>query len=171
MGHSSALGALSGRFRGAPRPVSWTRMIAIRYTGPMRATLTLDDDVTALLDLARQKQGRSLEEVANELLRRTLRHLGIQAGSALKDSGMREPPAALSLTAKIDELYNELGALRARSVKDPGVESDIEHKREQLHALQVEEAAAWRSQAEAHRHLKPGEGRQILERAEQLLER
>jgi hypothetical protein len=115
-------------------------MTTIRYHRLMRATLTLDDDVTALLDLARQEQGRSLEEVA-------------------------------SLEAKIDQLYNELGALKARSAKDPGVEIDIAQKREQLQALQVEEAAAWRSRVEAHRHLKPGEGRQILERAEQLLDR
>lgn len=127
----------------------------------MRATLTLDDDVAALLDLARQQQGQSLEEVANELLRRTLRHLGLSATG----------PASESLEAKIDQLYDEIRDLRARSAKDPGVADEIEHKREQLHALQVEEAAAWRSRAEASRHLKPGEGRQILERAEQLLQR
>jgi hypothetical protein len=51
----------------------------------MRATLTLDNDVAALLDRARKEQGRSLEEMANELLRRTLRRLGVAA------PGSRQP--------------------------------------------------------------------------------
>ncbi len=42
----------------------------------MNATLTLDADVAALLERIREERGRSLEELGNELLRRTLRQLG-----------------------------------------------------------------------------------------------
>ncbi len=136
----------------------------------MRATLTLDNDVAALLDRARKEKGQSLEEIANELLRRTLRRLGAAGASQTKaqetDGGAAD---VAKLETAIDEIYEELRDLVARSAEDNGLASEIEHKREQLHDLQLEEAAALRRQAEARLHLKPGEGYRILERAEQLL--
>ena len=59
----------------------------------MRATLTLDDDVTALLERARRKNGQSLQELANRLLRATLKRLGSMAArpsTAARDE-VRQP--------------------------------------------------------------------------------
>ena len=137
----------------------------------MRATLTLDNDVVTLLDRARQKQGRSLEEMANELLRRTLRRLGVVGTSQTEAQETDDGAADVTrLEAAIDKIYDELRNLVARSAADPGLAGEIERKREQLHDRQVEEAAVLRRQAEARLHLKPGEGYQILEQAERLLE-
>lgn len=41
----------------------------------MRTTLTLDDDVAALVNRARETQGRSLKAIVNEALRCGLREL------------------------------------------------------------------------------------------------
>ena len=49
-------------------------MARIRYPEIMSATLTLDDDVTARLQSIGRRQGKSLQELANDLLRRTLGH-------------------------------------------------------------------------------------------------
>lgn len=43
----------------------------------MRTTLTLDDDVAAMLDRERQRTGESLRQVTNRLLRR-----GLQRGAS-----------------------------------------------------------------------------------------
>ena len=137
----------------------------------MNATLTLDDDVAALLERARRERGWSLEELGNDLLRRTLRQLGAssleQKPGAPKDT---EPPDAKPLEAQIGQLYEEIRELVARSAEEPGLDAEIERKREQLHRLQTEEAAAWRRRADERRHLKPGEGYRLLERARELLE-
>lgn len=42
----------------------------------MRTTLSLDDDVAALLDRVRRRRGIPLKEVVNEALRRGLRDIG-----------------------------------------------------------------------------------------------
>ncbi len=150
----------------------------------MKATLTLDDDVADLLDRARRERGRSPEELANELLRWTLRRLGVSLGSRqhedkAKASATVAPASAggtsrehsdATLEAEIDQIYDELRDLVARSAADPGLLSEVERKRGQLHALQVEEAKAWRQRADAGRYLRPGEGYQLLERATRLLE-
>ncbi len=133
----------------------------------MRATLTLDNDVAILLDRARKEQGRSLEEMANELLRRTLEHLGASPATRRRTQ-IQDPESdaaeILRLEAKINQIYDELRDLVGRSVEEPGLANEVERKREQLHALQMEEATAMRRQAESRLHLKPGEGYQLLER-------
>lgn len=146
----------------------------------MKATLTLDDDVAALLERARRERGRSLEELANELLRRTLRRLGASPSQPRRKLGAKEPepaaptaseqPDATPLETQIDQIYDELRDLVGRSADNPDLKAEIESKRKQLRALQVEEAAAWRQRAEARRHLKPGEGYRLLQRAERLLD-
>lgn len=40
----------------------------------MRTTLTIDDDIAALLERERERTGESLREVTNRLLRRGLQH-------------------------------------------------------------------------------------------------
>lgn len=50
----------------------------------MRTTLTIDDDVAALIDRERERTGESLREVTNRLLRR-----GLQRG--------RREPASVTL--------------------------------------------------------------------------
>ncbi len=137
----------------------------------MNATLTLDDDVAALLERAREERGWTLEELGNDLLRRTLR----QRDTSSRELEPTAPRAAqLSdaspLEAQIDELYDEIRDLVVRSAEDPGLKTEIEHKREKLRSLQAEEAAAWRQRADARLHLKPGDGYRLLERAARLLD-
>ncbi len=130
----------------------------------------MDHDVAVLLDQARKEQDRSLEEMANELLRRTLRRLGSLSASQTTPQEPDDGRADIvRLEAAIDRIYAELRDLVARSATVPGLAVEIERKREKLHALQVEEAAALRRQAESRLHLKPGEGYRALERAERLL--
>ncbi len=128
----------------------------------MKATLILDDDVAAQLERTRRQRGRSLKDLGNELLRRAL---------SLLSTVPTTQPNATPLDAQIDQLYDEIRDLVVRSAENLDLEAEIESKRMQLHALQVEEAEAWMQQAEARRHLKPGEGYRLLERAERLLDR
>lgn len=134
----------------------------------MKATLALDDDVATLLEQARQAKGRSLEEVGNELLRRTLEHFG--ASRSWPEPQIETEDPIVQLEADINRLYEEIGGLVGRLAKEPGLQSEIERRRQQLHDLQVKEAAVLRLRAEKRRHLKPGEGAQILKRAERLLD-
>lgn len=127
----------------------------------MKTTLSLVDDVAALLVRARRQRGRSRDELGNELLRQTLTRLATVIAAS------QHPDATLE--ARIDKLYDEIRDLVARSAENPGLEVEIELKRGELHELQVEEAEAWREQAEERRHLKPGEGYRLLERAEESL--
>jgi AbrB family looped-hinge helix DNA binding protein len=78
---------------------------------------------------------------------------------------------AVQIEAEIDQIYDDLRELVARSADDPEVEAEIERKRGQLHALKVEEAAVLRRRAEAMQRLKPGEGERLLRHAEELLAR
>lgn len=97
----------------------------------------------------------------------------VAEGSASGRSDGAERPdddLARPLEARIDQLYDEIRDLVAGSIEDPGLEGEIERKREQLQVLQTEEASAWRHRADARRHLKPGEGYRLLERATTLLD-
>ncbi len=134
----------------------------------MNAILTLDDDVAALLERARRERGWSLEELGNDLLRRTL-------GASFREPEPAAPkaaqlPDASPLEARIDQLYDEIRDLVARSAENPGIKTEIEHKRKVLRALQAEEAAAWRQRADARLHLKPGKGYRLLKRAASLFD-
>ncbi len=82
-----------------------------------------------------------------------------------------EPRGAVRIEAEIDQIYDEIRELVARSAETPDVEVEIERKREHLHALKVEEAAVLRRRAESMRRLKPGEGERLLRHAEELLSR
>ncbi len=148
----------------------------------MNATLTLDDDVAVLLEKARRMRGESLEKLGNALLRRILqrerelmRAAGFGVASPQGPESAAAPRATLpqetaSLEVQIDELYDEIRDLVVRSATSPSLKTEIERKRVRLQALQAEEAAAWRQRAEAQRHLKPGEGYRLLERAASLLD-
>ncbi len=81
----------------------------------------------------------------------------------------RQAPAA-SLEAQIGQLYDEIRDLVARSQESPELQASIEQKEKQLLALQSAEAKAWLQQAQARRHLRPGEGYRLLDRAAKLLE-
>ncbi len=137
----------------------------------MNAILTLDDDVAALLERARRQRGWSLEELGNDLLRRTLKQLGVSTREPEPAAPKAAQPAdSISLEAQIDRLYDEIRDLVVRSAENPNLELEILEKRAQLRDLQRKEAAAWKRRADARRHLKPGEGYRLLEQARELLE-
>ncbi len=122
----------------------------------MNATLTLDDDVAALLERAREERGWSLEELGNELLRRTLRQLGAPSRRPEAVPRAAQLPDVSPLEARIDQLYEEIRDLVVRSAENPSLETEIQRKREKLRALQAEEAAGRRTAApEAERGISP----------------
>ncbi|HEX9733481.1 MAG TPA: hypothetical protein VGG06_16035 [Thermoanaerobaculia bacterium] len=82
-----------------------------------------------------------------------------------------ESRGAMEIEAEIDQIYDDLRELVARSQDDPGVGAEIERRRERLRALKVEEAAVLRRRAESMRRLQPGEGDRLLKHAETLLAR
>jgi hypothetical protein len=71
----------------------------------------------------------------------------------------------------IDSLYAELRPLMSRAVSDPGLREEVEAKLSRLHELQSEEADEMQKRFEAGLLLKPGEGWQALDRANELLAR
>ncbi len=82
-----------------------------------------------------------------------------------------EHRGAVQIEAEIDQIYDDIRELVARSADDTDVEAELERKRRQLHVLKVEEAAVLRRRAESMRRLKPGEGDRLLKHAEELLAR
>lgn len=82
-----------------------------------------------------------------------------------------ESRGAMKIEAEIDQIYDDLRELVARSPDNLDVKTEIERKRRRLHALKVEEAAVLRRRAESMRRLKPGEGERLLKHAEELLVR
>jgi len=135
----------------------------------MKATLTLDDDVAALLDVARRREGQSLERMGNDLLRRTLRRLRSRVSA-----DAAEPSALASdgrcLEDEIDQLYGEIRDLVSRSAAEPALAGQLETGRQRLRQLQAEQAAIWARGARSGRQLQPGEGYQALERAQRWLD-
>jgi predicted nuclease with TOPRIM domain len=77
----------------------------------------------------------------------------------------------MQIEAEIDQIYDEIRELVARSAEAPEVQAEVQRKRERLHALKVEEAAVLRHRAESMRRLKPAEGERLLKHAEELLSR
>ncbi len=73
------------------------------------------------------------------------------------------------LEARIDQLYDQLRLLVARSAREPGLGREIDEKRRQLVALQEEEAKLAERRARARLRIKPGDGYRMLERVEKLL--
>ncbi len=87
-------------------------------------------------------------------------------------AGEGEPPrGALQIEAEIDQVYDQLRDLVARSADDAGARAEIEGTRARLHTLKVEEAAVLRRRAESMRRLGPGEVDRLLRHAEGLLSR
>ncbi len=89
----------------------------------------------------------------------------------LPAAGTAEPRGAMQIEAEIDQIYDQLRDLVARSAEDAGIQKEIERKRKQLHALKVEEAAVLRRRAECMRRLEPGEVDRHLRHAGGLLSR
>ncbi len=92
---------------------------------------------------------------------------------SLEESGAPRAVSSLESTpleTQIDQLYDEIRDLVAASAENPELKGEIERNQEWLHALQVEEAEAWKQKAESRRHLKPGEGYRLLKQATSLLE-
>jgi hypothetical protein len=78
---------------------------------------------------------------------------------------------AIQIEAEIDQIYDQLRVLVARAANDPETQSEIQHKRQHLRALKVEEAEILRRRAESMLQLDPGEGDRLLRHAEELLSR
>ena len=74
------------------------------------------------------------------------------------------------LETRIDQVYDQLGDLVARSALEPGLRGEIDEMRRQLIALQEEEAKLAEQRAVSRLRIKPGEGYRMLERVEKLLE-
>ncbi len=111
-----------------------------------------------------------VRELFDRSLARTLKQLDASSKEPEPEAPKAEqPPDVSPLEARINQLYDEIRDLVARSAENPGLETKIERKREKLRALQAEEATAWRQRAGARRHLKLGEGYRLLERAARLL--
>lgn len=71
----------------------------------------------------------------------------------------------------IDRLYAELRPLMSRAVSDPSLRGEVDAKLSQLRELQSKEADEMQKRFEAGLLLKPGEGWQALDRANELLAR
>jgi hypothetical protein len=71
----------------------------------------------------------------------------------------------------IDRLYAEVRPLMSRAVSDPSLRGEVEAKLSRLRELQSEEADEMQKRFEAGLLLKPGEGWQALDRANELLAR
>jgi len=82
---------------------------------------------------------------------------------------LKDPRGPSPLEMEIDRVYDELGKLVAKSAGEATVTSAIHLKRQQLRALQEQEAAIARRRAESHLHLRPGQGYEALARAASLV--
>lgn len=90
-------------------------------------------------------------------------------GSAL--DRRKRAPLEYSREDSIDSLYAELRPLMSRAVSDPSLRGEVEAKLSRLRELQSEEADEMQKRFEAGLLLKPGEGWQALDRANDLLAR
>ena len=74
----------------------------------MRTTLTLDDDVAALLDRVRKKRKLSLKDAVNEAMRRGLMQLA--AGESRRPTPFRIEPVDVgpSLVGSLDDVEEVL---------------------------------------------------------------
>jgi len=73
----------------------------------MRTTLTLDDDVAALLERARKSRGTNFKTIVNEALRQGLREMTKPSGRA-KPYQTREANLGRCLVAGIDDISEAL---------------------------------------------------------------
>lgn len=91
---------------------------AARYDAVMRTTLTIDDDIAVRIEDRRRRDGQSLKQVINRLLREGLRH-------------DRRPPEARKYRTKTHKLHLRPGfdAARLNRLVDE-IETDTHMERE-----------------------------------------
>ncbi len=130
-------------------------------------TLELDDEIYSVIRGRAEAAGLSPIDWA-------LRAIELyRAGSAEDPAESRdesEDPDLGQLETRIDQLYDQLRDLVARSAREPGLGAEIDEKRHQLVALQENEARLAERRAWSRLRIKPGEGYRLLERVEKLLE-
>jgi hypothetical protein len=82
----------------------------------MRTTLTLDDDVAAMLERLRKSRDANLEQLVNEALRRGLKEM---SGPATRREEVRTRSVALGrlLISSIDNIGDALAAAEGESHK------------------------------------------------------
>lgn len=86
------------------------------------------------------------------------------AGVELEDLG-----SSWTRMEEIDRLYEELGHLRLKAARAPGVQEKMREKMSRLRQLQAEEAADMRERLRERLPFQPGAGRAALEKAKRLL--
>ncbi len=92
------------------------------------------------------------------------------AGASAEARTESEDRDTEQLESGIDQLYDQLRALVARSTSEPSLRDEIDEKRRQLSRLQEEEAKLAERRARSRLLIKPGEGYRMLERVEKLLD-
>ncbi len=132
---------------------------------PMSHTLTLalDDEIYTTIRRHAEAAGISPIDWALRAIE------SYRAGFAEVPIGSKDRDIG-QLETRIDQLYDQLRALVARSAHEPGLRGEIDEKRRQLVALQEEEAKLAERRARSRLQIKPGEGYCMLERVEKLLE-
>ncbi len=129
-------------------------------------TLELDDEIYSSIRRHAEAAGISPIDWALRAIER------YRAGSSEAATESRDSPQerAEKIETRIDELYDELRALVARSGSEPDLRGAIDEKRRQLAALQEEEAELAERRARSRLRRQPGEGYRMLDRVEKLLE-
>ena len=129
--------------------------------------LELDDEIYTTIRRHAEAAGISPIDWA---LRAIERYRAGSAEAPTESKGDSEDRDVGQLETRIDQLYDQLRALVARSAREPDLRGEIDDKRRQLVALQEEEAELAERRARSRLRIKPGEGYRMLERVEQLLE-
>lgn len=126
-------------------------------------TLELDDEVYTTIRRHAEAAGISPIDWARRAIER------YRAGFAEAPTESEDRDVG-QLETRIDQVYDQLGALVARSALESGLRGEIDEMRRQLAALQEEEAKLAERRAVSRIQIKPGEGYRMLERVEKLLE-
>ncbi len=129
-------------------------------------TLELDDEIYSSIRRHAEAAGISPLDWA---LRAIERYRAGFAEAAAESKGVPRERAE-EIETRIDELYEDLRALVARSGSEPDLRGAIDEKRRQLVALQEEEAELAERRARSRLQIQPGEGYRMLDRVEKLLE-
>ncbi len=130
-------------------------------------TLELDDEIYTTIRRHAEAAGISPIDWALRAIER------YRAGFAEAPAESRAEPDDRDvgqLETRIDQLYDQLRDLVARSAREPSLRGEIDEKRCQLAALQEEEARLAEGRARSRLQIQPGEGYRMLERVEKLLE-
>ena len=136
---------------------------------PMSHTLTLELDDEIYTTIRRQAEAAGISPI-DWALRAIERYRTGFAEAPTESTSESEDRDGGQLETRIDELYDQLRTLVARSAHEPGLRGEIGEKRRQLVALQEEEARLAERRARSRLRIQPGEGYRMLERVEKLLE-